>query len=120
VSGCSTGSSHRRFREDAKWVTWLPGVRAHLSRRRWALNRPCAVRAIVRAGPPRARVRGVGGAGRRAGSWAALAWAQEGRRGHSAERGGGGREKGIGVGRPNGPGKGRGLIPFLFFFIYFY
>jgi hypothetical protein len=30
------------------------------------------------------------------------------------------REKGTVVGRPNGPGKGRGLIPFLFFFIYFY
>jgi hypothetical protein len=33
---------------------------------------------------------------------------------------GGEREKGTGVGRPNGPGKGRELIPFLFFFIYFY
>jgi hypothetical protein len=42
----------------------------------------------VRLGPPQAHVRGVGGAGCGAGSWAALAWAKEGRRGRWAERGG--------------------------------
>jgi hypothetical protein len=62
---------------------WLPDARAQLSRRRWALGAPRAVRAIVgvgrttagpRTGPPR-RVCGVGGAGRRVGRWATLAWA---------------------------------------------
>jgi hypothetical protein len=99
-----------------------PPMRGARDRARWA-HHGWAARAGAgrgRAGPPRAHVRGVGGAGHEAGSWAALSWAQEGRRGRWAERGGGGREKGTGVGRPIRPVKGRGLIPFLFFFIYFY
>jgi hypothetical protein len=98
MSGCSTGSSHRRFREDAQWATWLPGTRAHLSRRRWALNRPCAVRAIVRAGRtmagPRGPARGVGAAGTR---WAATS---------ARSRGGRGRPRGWELGRARvGPGR---------------
>jgi hypothetical protein len=57
-----------------------------------------------------------------AGSWelGRLAQAQEGRRWRWAERGGERGEKGCGVGRPNGPGKGRGLISFLFFLLFFF
>jgi hypothetical protein len=109
VSGCSTGSSHRRFREDAQWVTWLPGARAHLSRRRWALNRPCAVRAIVRAGRttagPRGPARGGGALGRHERMFAG--WAGQATRLGAGPRSRGPRKGGGGAGPSGGGGGGR-------------
>jgi hypothetical protein len=107
---------------------WLPDARAQLSRRRWALGAPRAVHAIVGAGRttagPRRPARGGGRGGRALGRLGARMWGGRGRpRGWEMGRahvgpggeegvlgraGGGGREreKGPGVGRPNGPGTG--------------
>jgi hypothetical protein len=96
----------------------LPDARAHLSsgggrRTVHARSRACRARhgwaatgaergtRRARAEPLRARVHGVGGAG----SWAAMGGPMRGE-GALAERGGREREKGAGVGGPNGPGKG--------------
>jgi hypothetical protein len=82
------------------WPTWLLGAWAHLSRRRWARNRPRVVRAIVRAGRTTTGLaRGGGVAGAR---WAAMS---------ARMRGGQGRPRGWELGRARvGPGRENGAL----------
>jgi hypothetical protein len=116
-------------------ASWRVGLPEQRRRARNHLHARCTVtRAVVGAlalarswatRPPR-RARW---AGRASAGWAGqavglgvgprFAWAQEGGKG-AGPSGRKEREEGTRVGRPNGPGKGRGLISFLFFFLFFY